>query len=109
MRDSQDLFPTRLERKLGMFERIDPVVYGDETQLANGPLDKAQIEEYERDGFLSFDGFFDPDDMQAFIDELRSYEDDADLKLSEGTVLEPDAKKSARCLAFIRCPSVSAD
>ncbi|BBI54532.1 hypothetical protein HORIV_69530 [Vreelandella olivaria] len=57
MSDTQDLFPTRLERKLGMFERIDPVVYGDESQLADGPLSKSEIDEYERKGFLSFEGF----------------------------------------------------
>ncbi len=89
MNDTQDLFPTRLERKLGMFERIDPVVYGDESQLADGPLNRSQIEEYEKKGFLSFEGFFDADDMQVFLKELREYEDDADLKLSEGTILEP--------------------
>lgn len=89
MNDIQDLFPTRLERKLGMFERIDPVVFGDESQLANGPLDKSQIEEYEKKGFLSFEGFFNAEDMQVFLQELREYEDDADLKLSEGTILEP--------------------
>ncbi|EHA17129.1 ectoine hydroxylase [Halomonas sp. HAL1] len=89
MNDTQDLFPTRLERKLGMFERIDPVVYGDESQLADGPLSRSQIAEYEKKGFLSFEGFFDADDMQVFLKELREYEDDADLKLSEGTILEP--------------------
>lgn len=89
MNDTQDLFPTRLERKLGMFERIDPVVYGDESQLENGPLDRSQIEEYEKKGFLSFEGFYDADDMQVFLQELREFEDDADLKLSEGTILEP--------------------
>lgn len=89
MNDTQDLFPTRLERKLGMFERIDPVVYGDESQLADGPLSRSQIAEYEKKGFLSFEGFFDADDMQVFLKELREYENDADLKLSEGTILEP--------------------
>lgn len=89
MRNTQDLFPTRLERKLGMFERIDPVVYGDESQRSDGPLSKAEIEEYESKGYLSFEGFYDSEKMEAFLQELRDYEDDSDLKLSEGTVLEP--------------------
>ncbi|WP_311950917.1 ectoine hydroxylase [Halomonas piscis] len=89
MRDTQDLFPTRLERKLGMFERIDPVVHSDEKQRANGPLSTEELDEFDRKGFLSFENFFDEDDMQAFIQELRDYEDDEDLKLSEGTILEP--------------------
>ncbi|WNK20955.1 ectoine hydroxylase [Halomonas piscis] len=89
MRDTQDLFPTRLERKLGMFERIDPVVHSDEKQRANGPLSTEELDEFDRKGFLSFENFFNEDDMQAFIQELRDYEDDEDLKLSEGTILEP--------------------
>ncbi|WP_260425396.1 ectoine hydroxylase [Halomonas sp. YLB-10] len=89
MRDTQDLFPTRLERKLGMFERIDPVVHYDEQQRANGPLSEEELDEFDRKGFLSFENFFDKEEMDAFIQELREYEEDEDLKLSEGTVLEP--------------------
>ncbi|MGQ7249810.1 ectoine hydroxylase [Halomonas sp. V046] len=89
MRDTQDLFPTRLERKLGMFERIDPVIHCDDKQRANGPLSAEELDEFDRKGFLSFEDFFDQEEMQAFIHELREYEDDEDLKLSEGTILEP--------------------
>lgn len=89
MLDSQDLFPTRLERKLGIFERIDPVVYGDPSQHLQGPLEQAEVEEYKAKGFLSFPGFFDEQEMKGFIQELSDYENDEDLKLSEGTVLEP--------------------
>lgn len=89
MRDTQDLFPTRLERKLGMFERIDPVVHSDDQQRKDGPLSAKQLDEFDKKGFLSFENFFDEEDMQAFIEELRDYEGDEDLKLSEGTILEP--------------------
>ncbi len=89
MRDTQDLFPTRLERKLGMFERIDPVVHCDDKQRKNSPLSQVQLDEFEQKGFLSFENFFNQEDMQGFIQELREYEKDDDLKLSEGTVLEP--------------------
>ncbi len=58
-----------MERKLGKFERIDPVVYGDKSQLADGPLSKAEIDEYERKGFLSFEGFYDSEKMQAFLQD----------------------------------------
>ncbi|HET8789575.1 MAG TPA: ectoine hydroxylase [Modicisalibacter sp.] len=89
MQETQDLFPTRLERKLGMFERIDPVVHSKGAARANGPLSEAQVDEFEAKGFLSFESFFDREEMDAFIQELREYEDDDDLKSSEGTVLEP--------------------
>ncbi|WP_417330544.1 ectoine hydroxylase [Halomonas cupida] len=89
MRDTQDLFPTRLERKLGMFERIDPVIHCNDKQRTSGPLSKDELDEFDEKGFLSFESFFDQEEMQAFIQELREYEEDEDLKLSEGTILEP--------------------
>ncbi|RCV91274.1 ectoine hydroxylase [Billgrantia montanilacus] len=89
MNDAQDLFPTRLERKLGMFERFDPVVHSEGAQRRDGPLSEEQLREYERKGFLSFEDFFDKDEMDAFLQELTDYEEDEDLKLSEGTILEP--------------------
>ena len=85
----QDLFPTRLERKLGMFERLDPVVHPSPERLSDGPLTADQVKEFDDRGFLFFDSFFSKDDMDGFIKELKDYEDDEDLKLSEGTVLEP--------------------
>ncbi|PMR75365.1 ectoine hydroxylase [Billgrantia endophytica] len=89
MNDIQDLFPTRLERKLGMFERFDPVVHSEGAQRSNGPLNEDQLHEYEQKGFLSFENFFEKEEMEAFLQELSDYEEDEDLKLSEGTVLEP--------------------
>ncbi|WP_205598561.1 ectoine hydroxylase [Halomonas sp. NO4] len=88
MKDTQDLFPTRLERKLGMFERIDPVVHSAD-QRNSGPLSPEEVDAFERKGFISFESFFDKAQMDHFIQDLRDYEEDADLKLSEGTVLEP--------------------
>ena len=85
----QDLFPTRLERKLGMFERLDPVVHAPEDRQGEGPLSEDQVREFDERGFLFFDSFFDKAEMEKFIEELQEYEEDEDLKLSEGTILEP--------------------
>lgn len=89
MTRAQDLFPTRLERKLGMFERLDPVVHTPEEQRSEGPLSAEKLKEFEDKGFLSFESFFTKEEMEKFIQELRDYEYDEDLKLSEGTILEP--------------------
>ncbi|MCL7943500.1 ectoine hydroxylase [Marinobacter sp. ATCH36] len=89
MSRKQDLFPTRLERKLGMFERLDPVVHTPEDRLSDGPLSEDQVREFDERGFLFFDSFFSKDEMDGFIKELQDYEEDEDLKLSEGTILEP--------------------
>ncbi|MFW5825203.1 MAG: ectoine hydroxylase [Marinobacter sp.] len=85
----QDQFPTRLERKLGMFERLDPVVHTPDERRTDGPLSREKVTEFEEKGFLFFESFYGQDEMQKFLDELRDYEDDEDLKLSEGTILEP--------------------
>lgn len=89
MSRAQDLFPTRLERKLGMFERLDPVVHTPEERLADGPLTADQVREFDERGFLFFESFFDKSEMEKFIQELQEYEQDEDLKLAEGTILEP--------------------
>lgn len=60
----QDLFPTRLERKLGMFERLDPVVHTPEERLSDGPLSTDQVREFDERGFLFFDSFFSKDERQ---------------------------------------------
>jgi len=89
MSRAQDLFPTRLERKLGMFERLDPVVHTPEERMADGPLSVEKVREFDERGFLFFESFFDKSEMEKFIQELQEYEEDEDLKLSEGTILEP--------------------
>lgn len=90
MARKQDLFPTRLERKLGMFERLDPVVHAEGAGRTDGPLSEERVREFEHKGFLSFPGFFDASEMSAFLSDMREYQKDDDLKLSEGTILEPD-------------------
>jgi len=89
MTRSQDLFPTRLERKLGMFERLDPVAHAPEERWGDGPLSEEKVREFDERGFLYFESFFDKSEMEKFIQELQEYEEDEDLKLSEGTILEP--------------------
>lgn len=89
MTRAQDLFPTRLERKLGMFERLDPVAHTPEDKLSEGPLSEEKVREFDERGFLFFESFFSRDEMAKFIDELKEYEQDEDLKLAEGTILEP--------------------
>jgi len=89
MSRTQDLFPTRLERKLGMFERLDPVAHAPEERWGDGPLSEEKVREFDERGFLYFESFFDKSEMEKFIQELQEYEEDEDLKLSEGTILEP--------------------
>lgn len=89
----RDLFPSRLERKAPMFQRLDPVVHSDAQTRRAGPLSEDQVAAFERDGILTFESYFDPGTMEAFLADLREFEADRDLKLSEGVILEPGAEE----------------
>ena len=106
MSDTQDLFPTRLERKLGMFKRIDPVVYGDESQLANGPLSKSEIDEYEKKGFLSFEGFLTPMICRLFFKSCANMKTMLISSSQKALSLSQDVKRYAPFLAFMMFQNV---
>lgn len=89
---ARDLYPTRLEYKLDMFDRMDPVVHSQGTRRLDGPLSEDEISEFEEKGFLSFPGYFSTEEMNAFIADMEGYQFDNDLKLREGTILEPDTE-----------------
>ncbi|MGO1232945.1 MAG: hypothetical protein ACTMHG_04415 [Marinobacter sp.] len=106
MTRSQDQFPTRLERKLGMFERLDPVVHAPEERWGDGPLPEEKVREFDERGFLFFESFFDRSEMEKFIQELQEYEEDEDLKLAEGPSWSRASRKSGPFSASTRFPSV---
>ena len=61
---TDDFYPTRLERPLQSFERKDPVVHSQGEDRANGPLSEAELDQYERNGFLVFNNFLDKETVQ---------------------------------------------
>ncbi len=70
MLDRTDYYRTREETAGKMFPRIEPVVHSAGTAAQQGPLGKAQLERYERDGFLWLDSFFPQSVVFSFFDEL---------------------------------------
>jgi len=91
MNITEDLFPTRTERKLPFIERVDPVVFSDRRTSREGPLSSELLEQYDRDGFLFFESFFSQDEMNKFLEDLNDYGDDQDLKSKEQVIIEPYA------------------
>ncbi|SFR41940.1 ectoine hydroxylase [Marinobacter daqiaonensis] len=89
MKCPKDLFPTRLERKVDMFGRLDPVVHTPESEWDKGPLTREQVRDFDERGFLFFESFFQKEEMEKFIEELQDYEKDENVKASEGAILEP--------------------
>ncbi|PAV26877.1 ectoine hydroxylase [Tamilnaduibacter salinus] len=86
---SDDLYPTRLERPMSRFERLDPIVHSTGRDRSDGPLSDTDLARYERDGFLVFNQFLDPELVRRFREDLRAYENDESVLHSEGTITEP--------------------
>lgn len=84
-----DLYPTRLNEKREKFERLDPVVYAYGERRGDGPLSEEQLDHYERNGFLFFESFFPEAEMRKFLDDLKDYGEDSELKALEQVIIEP--------------------
>ncbi|MBE0592279.1 MAG: phytanoyl-CoA dioxygenase family protein, partial [Gemmatimonadales bacterium] len=86
---TEDPYPSRVAAEATMLPRLDPVVRRDPRHPA--PIDAAQIDAYERDGFMVLEGVFD----QAEVDALRRHADelrDARATLEAGTVIREPGK-----------------
>lgn len=96
MTQVHDVYPTRLtdvryQAEPQWVERRDPVVYSPDTQKYNGPLSRDQVDFYDRNGYLFFESFFSPEEVQPFLDDLKDYEQDANLKSRDQVIIEPYA------------------
>lgn len=69
-----DNYPTRRNPRSTLLERKDAVLHGDRN-LANGPLSDAQLDRFERDGYLVLEGLFDAGESRIFKNELESLRD----------------------------------
>ncbi|HEY8594347.1 MAG TPA: ectoine hydroxylase [Devosiaceae bacterium] len=82
-----DVYPTRCGTQDEWLEREDPVVWGQWSPEA--PLTRAQIDSFERQGFLVLRNLFSPAEIAALREEsfrLRSGESDLD---PEAVITEP--------------------
>lgn len=91
MDNVQDLYPTRLERPAAMFERLDPIVYGNPAQP--GPLSGEQLAQFERDGFLFLESYFSLDEIAEFRAELDRLARDDSLRGWDGVIREPGSNE----------------
>ena len=85
-----DLFPTRLDERREMSPRLDPVVYSRNERRWHGPLGEVALSQYERDGFLWFEGFFAERRVQPFFDVLAQMARDEGLLRSEQVISDPN-------------------
>lgn len=84
-----DVYPSRIEAEPRLLERVDPVVY-DKT-IRQSVISAAQLDQYERDGYLFLDGFFSQEEVQALRDELKRVWREAGNDRRPEVIREPDS------------------
>jgi ectoine hydroxylase len=106
MYNSKDLYPTRTGRHIDMFPRLDPVVHTAEGQRWEGPLSRAELDSFERNGFLSFDALFSDEEVAALREALEHLNRDPSIKDWEGCITEPGGD-DVRSVFRIHDPAIS--
>lgn len=82
-----DPYPTRLDQPRPIVERREPVLHGG--ARAPGPLTRAELEQFERDGFLVFEDYFPVHEMVPFLDEMRELSRNPEMLGRRRTIREP--------------------
>ena len=86
-----DPYPTRLDEPRAMIQRREPVLHGG--VRAPGPLSRAELEQFGRDGFLVFENFFPAGEMRPFLDEMRELSRDPKMLGRRRTIREPGCEE----------------
>lgn len=85
----EDVYPSRKGTEARIVDRKDPVVFSD-SQPEKG-LNAEQAEAYKRDGFLSIESLFKPEEVKTFTNELRRLGASREMKERDETIYEPDS------------------
>lgn len=93
MLQTTDFYPTREANKENRFSRKEPVVHASPAQRAEGPLSEQELKQYERDGFLSLEGYFSTDAVAPFFDELDQIEKDPEMCRKDQVIMDPNQHK----------------
>jgi len=83
----KDFYVSRTGRDAALIARGDPVVYDEGRYVA--ALGTAQLQTYERDGFLVLPGVFDAAEVQALREEAQMLEHDPAVREGEEVIREP--------------------
>lgn len=83
-----DLYPTRTAQPM-LTPRQDPVVWS--TPGTEGPISAADLEGFDRDGFLTVAELITPDEVNHYRTELRRLTADPSVHDDERSIVEPDS------------------
>ncbi|WP_030617741.1 ectoine hydroxylase [Streptomyces achromogenes] len=86
----KNLYPTRGTAEVTV-PRQDPVVWG--APDTPGPIATADLQRYERDGFLAVDQLITPDEVEIYKRELDRLVSDPDVRADERSIVEPKSKE----------------
>jgi len=100
---TEDLYPSRIQSRPELLERLDPVVYGG---VEDGPLSAKQLDQFEREGMLILPGFFSEGDVSACLSELSALCRNEDIKQRPEAILEPNDHE-LRSLFAVHDPEIS--
>ena len=95
-----DPYRSRVGGEATIVPRLDPVVYS--ATSADGPLDRRQVESFERDGFLFLPGFLSQAEVEEVHREGLDLASNPRLAGAEEVVLEPDSKQVRSVFRFHR-------
>ena len=84
-----DDYVTRTSQPAERSMRRDPVVHAAPENRWNGPLGEVALSNFERDGYLSFEGFFSQERMAPFFEELEDMSHDEELLKQDGVIRDP--------------------
>ena len=84
----QDRYPTRVGARPAFLERVDPVVRGG---VEDGPLSRAQLEQFDQTGSLIVEGVFSPAEVDEYNTRLDEMSRDPQVRDARSTITEPQS------------------
>lgn len=83
----QDLYPSRCASTPVLLDRADPVIHGERGRRS--PLTAAELESYERDGFIVLEPPFERLEIERLRAELERLRRDPAVRRSDAVIAEP--------------------
>ncbi len=88
MQSKEDLYPTRVEGRASRMPRRDPIVYRNDNRLP-GPLSEGEVACFEKNGFLFFEVFYSPAEVDMFNRALGELCASPSVRESDVAIMEP--------------------
>ncbi len=102
----EDRYPTRQAAEPDLFDRRDPVVWGDPD---DGPFGAEDLAGFEADGFAAVDSLVTPGEADAYRAELARLSADPGLRGDDRTIVEPGSEEVRSIFEVHRISEVFAD